>query len=201
MFFLFLIMLLILYILILMSATIKIKIKDLKIELPKQEERIIDNDYEISLNFYIFKKMKIFKLSITKDKLERKELKEQVNKIKSKLKKDKNNFDIKFIDIIKKISIEKANLVLYLGTENAAFTAVTLGIISTILGIILNEKSIFKIVPIYQDRNILNLQFDGIFVLNKIHIIDIIIYVLKTKRRVNKNGRSSNRRAYAYSNE
>ena len=86
-------------------------------------------------------------------------------------------------------------------SENAAFTAVTLGIISTILGIILNEKSIFKIVPIYQDRNILNLQFDGIFVLNKIHIIDIIIYVLKMKRRVNKNGRSSNRRAYAYSNE
>lgn len=201
MFFLFLIMLLILYILILMSATIKIKIKDLKIELPKQKERIIDNGYEISLNFYILKKLKIFKLSITKDKLERKELKEQINKIKSKLKKDKNNFDIKFIDVIKKINIEKANLVLYLGTENATFTAVTLGIISAILGIILNEKSIFKIVPIYQDRNILNLQFDGIFVLNKIHIIDIIIYVLKTKRRVNKNGRSSNRRAYAYSNE
>lgn len=201
MFFLFLIMLLILYILILMSATIKIKIKDLKIELPKQKERIIDNVYEISLNFYILKKLKIFKLSITKDKLERKELKEQINKIKSKLKKDKNNFDIKFVDIIRKISIEKANVVLYLGTENAAFTAVTLGIISTILGIILNEKSIFKIVPIYQDRNILNLQFDGIFVLNKIHTIDIIIYVLKIKRRVNKNGRSSNRRAYAYSNE
>ncbi len=198
MFFLFLIMLLISYILILMSATIKIKIKDLKIELPKQEERIIHNDYEISLNFYILKKIKIFKLSIIKNKLEREELKKQ---IKSKLKKDKNNFDIKFIDVIKKINIEKANLALYFGTENAAFTAVTLGIISTILGIILNEKSIFKIVPIYQDRNILNLQFDGIFVLNKIHIIDIIIYVLKMKRRVNKNGRSSNRRAYAYSNE
>ena len=181
-----------------MSATIKIKIKDLKIELPKQEERIIHNDYEISLNFYILKKIKIFKLSIIKNKLEREELKKQ---IKSKLKKDKNNFDIKFIDVIKKINIEKANLALYFGTENAAFTAVTLGIISTILGIILNEKSIFKIVPIYQDRNILNLQFDGIFVLNKIHIIDIIIYVLKMKRRVNKNGRSSNRRAYAYSNE
>ena len=198
MFFLFLIMLLISYILILMSATIKIKIKDLKIELPKQEERIIHNDYEISLNFYILKKIKIFKLSIIKNKLEREELKKH---IKSKLKKDKNNFDIKFIDVIKKINIEKANLALYFGTENAAFTAVTLGIISTILGIILNEKSIFKIVPIYQDRNILNLQFDGIFVLNKIHIIDIIIYVLKMKRRVNKNGRSSNRRAYAYSNE
>lgn len=198
MFFLFLIMLLISYILILMSATMKIKIKDLKIELPKQEERIIHNDYEISLNFYILKKIKIFKLSIIKNKLEREELKKQ---IKSKLKKDKNNFDIKFIDVIKKINIEKANLALYFGTENAAFTAVTLGIISTILGIILNEKSIFKIVPIYQDRNILNLQFDGIFVLNKIHIIDIIIYVLKMKRRVNKNGRSSNRRAYAYSNE
>lgn len=198
MFFLFLIMLLTSYILILMSATMKIKIKDLKIELPKQEERIIHNDYEISLNFYILKKIKIFKLSIIKNKLEREELKKQ---IKSKLKKDKNNFDIKFIDVIKKINIEKANLALYFGTENAAFTAVTLGIISTILGIILNEKSIFKIVPIYQDRNILNLQFDGIFVLNKIHIIDIIIYVLKMKRRVNKNGRSSNRRAYAYSNE
>ncbi|MCI9064069.1 MAG: DUF2953 domain-containing protein [Clostridia bacterium] len=93
-----------------------------------------------------------------------------------------------------------------MGTEEASLTAILIGLMSSILGIALRnkiqnqDKIKFYTIPVYQDKNFLKIHFNSIFRINMIHII-YIIYILKKKRRVEKNGRTSNRRSYAYSNE
>ena len=49
-----------------------------------------------------------------------------------------------------------------------------------------------------QNKNILKIKFKGIFTFNIVNIMNMIKYI---KRRVDKNGRTSYRRSYAYSNE
>ena len=79
-------------------------------------------------------------------------------------------------------------------------------IISTIISIILARKKIktknqnYQIKPVYNAGNLLNIEFNGIFELNLIHIIKVI-YIINKKESVKKNDRTSNRRAYGYSYE
>ena len=75
-------------------------------------------------------------------------------------------------------------------------TAISVGIISTILGIILKRQK-FEILPVYQEKNVLNVKFNCIFRINLIH------YIYKTilKGRDENERKPSDRRAYAYSNE
>ena len=97
-------------------------------------------------------------------------------------------------------------LEIYVGLENSALTAIEFGAISGILGNILRnkikdiKKQKFKVIPIYENKNFLKIDFDGIFEFNIANIIDILKLLLR-KRRVEENGRTSNRRSYAYSNE
>ena len=63
------------------------------------------------------------------------------------------------------------------------------------------EKYEYKIKPIFGKQNFLKICIDCIINLKMVHIINII-YILKKKRSVNKyDKRTSDRRAYAYSNE
>ena len=93
-----------------------------------------------------------------------------------------------------------------MGTQNAAFTAMIVSFINIITSILVsNNKNkkinyFLKIDPIYQNQNIVNLQFNCIISLKIVNIINII-YILKKKGRVDKNERTSNRRSYAYSYE
>ena len=93
------------------------------------------------------------------------------------------------------IVIIKANLNISLGTEDAATTAISVGVLASILGIILKKQK-FEIMPIYQNKNILNIKLNCIF------RIDLIHYIYKTilKGRDKNERQSSNRRAYANSN-
>ena len=54
--------------------------------------------------------------------------------------------------------------------------------------------------PKYGDENFIDLQFNGIFEIKMIHIINTIC-IEKKKRRVEENERTSNRRSYDYSYE
>ncbi|MBR0427584.1 MAG: DUF2953 domain-containing protein [Clostridia bacterium] len=182
------------------SIDLKLEIENLRIELPKN--KITNKDSKISLKIYILNKIKIAEINLKKIDL-------KSDKVKSRLQKQfkGNKFNLDTIKLLNKVNyiIEKLNLKVYIGTEDAAITAIGVGIGYTIVsnfisGKILGYENIeYEIFPIYQNKNILKLELDSIITLKMENIIDIIKLI--KKGRVDKNGRTSNRRAYAYSNE
>ena len=207
MFFLFL-GLIILFILIIIPTftSIRIKIENIKFSTDKINGRYLNKDYKITINLYFFGKIKYLKIDITKPKMEKVKSKINVDKFERKVVNYEDKFDIGILNFVKqlKLQLQSITLKIYIGTEDAAVTAKCVGTIAGIISVILGKtmkerkQACWDIMPIYQNRNILNIILDCIFNLKMIHII-YTIYVLKRKER--NHGRSSNRRAYAYSNE
>ena len=203
MFFLWLILFFIVLNVLLIFSTLKIEIKNLEYTLPKKYRKL-NNNYELNIKLYILKKIRIAKITINKDS----KINQKILDLEKRIGINKGSFDFRIVEALKKLNIklEKFKLKLYLGTEDAAITAILIGIISSALGIFLRNKlsdennTKFETIPIYNDINFLKIYFNCIFKTNLIHII-YIIYILNTKGKVDKNGRTSNRRAYAYSNE
>lgn len=206
--FFFYIILAIIFILIILTifTTIKIHIENIRYSTDKIQGRHLNKNYKIIIKLYLFEKINYLKLDITKKEMEKDILQINMNKFKQKMIRDKNQFDIKTLKSLKylKVEINEINLEAYIGLEDAAASAILVGGLSSILAIILRRcmekknQNYWKITPIYQNRNLLNISLDCIFSLKLIHII-YTIYVLKKKGV--ENGRTSNRRAYAHSNE
>lgn len=204
--FLFIVLTLILIILLLIYSKIGVEIINLKFS--SQNIRHINKDYKIIIKLYILGKIPVLKLNITKTKLEKLKIKEKIKDFDLKLIEDKNKFDKNFFKAFKKINIgiEKVNLNIELGTENAVLTSIIVPAISTIIAIILRKKvkkfenQTFIINPVYVNQNHINIQLSGIFDIKMNHIINII-YILNKKEGVKKYERTSNRRSYDYSYE
>ncbi len=197
---------LILIIVLLVFSRIRIEVINFKFS--SQTQRHINKDYKVIIKLCILKKIPILKVNITKTKLEKMKIKEKIKNIDFKIIQNKNKFDKNAIKAIKKsnININKINLKLEIGTENATLTSVIVPTISTILAILLSRKienpknQLFIIQPVYINQNLINIVFSGIFEMKMIHIINII-YILNRKKGVNKHERTSNRRSYDYSYE
>lgn len=174
-------------------------------------------DYNIIIQLIILKKFPILEIKFNKNNIIK------IEKIKRKIKNKFETFDFieikknkevkkKILKIIKKlkIDIDKINLNIEIGTENAVLTSFIIPIVATLLTYILknniknnvikSEENKFKIQPIYYNQNLLNILFSGIFEIKMIHIINII-YILRKKEGVKKYERTSNRRTYGYSYE
>ena len=129
--------------------------------------------------------------------------------LETKIIENRKNIDKETIKALKniKIQVEKINLKILIGTENASLTAFIVPVISTIIAITLreqikkyNENQKFLIQPIYINQNLINIECSGIFEIEMIHIINTICIVNK-KRKGDKNERTSNRRSYDYGYE
>lgn len=187
--------------LILMSINVKIEIENLKFIVPKINGRYTNKDSKILLKIYILKKIKIAEINLKKINLNNEKFK---NKIQSQIKQEK--FNINAINFFKNNNyiLEKMNLKIIVGTEDAAITAIAVGIISSLISIFFHNKIFdinkqkYEVLPIYENKSMLKIEFDGIFTFKIANIIGMAKYL---KRRVDKNDRTSNRRAYAYSNE
>ena len=187
--------------LILMSINVKIEIENLKFIVPKINGRYTNKDSKILLKIYILKKIKIAEINLKKINLNNEKFK---NKIQSQIKQEK--FNINAINFFKNNNyiLEKMNLKIIVGTEDAAITAIGVGIIASLISIFFHNKIFdinkqkYEVLPIYENKSILKIEFDGIFTFKIANIIGMAKYL---KRRVDKNDRTSNRRAYAYSNE
>lgn len=174
-------------------------------------------DYNIIIQLIILKKFPIFEIKFNKNNIMK------IEKIKQKIKNKFETFDFteikknkevkkKILKIIKKlkIDIDKINLNIEIGTENAVLTSFIIPIVATLLTYILknniknnvikSEENKFKIKPIYYNQNLLNILFSGIFEIEMIHIINIICILIK-KEGVKEYERTSNRRTYGYSYE
>ena len=92
------------------------------------------------------------------------------------LKKNNKKINLTILEDLK-LEIKNFNLKILIGTEDASFTAILVGIASSIFSILLkklikgNNNNYWEIMPIYQDKNLLKLNLDCIFSLKLIHII------------------------------
>ena len=212
MFFYVLIFLFILLIEILLLSTLKIEIKNLKISTEKDKERFLDDDYKITIILWGGRKIRFFNIEITKEKLEKLKIKDKIriNLDKIDFYKLKENSNIEFRSLRKIMKyipqIEYIDLTANIGLDDAILTSYIVAVVASIIGLLLRKQMTesienrFIINPLYLNKNLLNLELNCIFETKLIHII-YIIYILKRKRRDDKNVRTSNRRSYGYSYE
>lgn len=185
------------------NSKIEIEIKNLDISTLREKGKKINSSYEIFVAFIIFEKWKIIKRKINKTNLKKIKSSKKLKDIDIKLRGNKN-FDIEFENIINDLNLEidKLDMQLEIGIEDAAITAISVGVISSILGIFLRDKITsrdkFEITPIYIQKNFINLKLNCIFRIKIIHYI--INNILKERGKKNER-KSSDRRSYAYSYE
>lgn len=178
-------------ILILIFSKIRIQIEDFKFS--SVNKRHINKDYKAIIKVYILKKIPILKINITKTKLERLKIKEKIRKINFKLIEENPKLDKKVWEAMKEVhtNIKKLDLKIELGTENASLTSIIVGILSTIIAITIRdkmknqEKQKFIVKPIYNNQNLINIEFTVIFEIKMTHIINII-YILNRKEKEEK---------------
>lgn len=208
MFFLLLIIVLLTLLLLIAFSRIKINIENIKFTSYKVEERHLQENYDIEVKLYVLKFLRILKINITKEKLEKLKLENKIKKLEKKLILKDVKFDVNVFDVLKnlKIIFEELNLKVEIGTENSALTSIIFGIVSGIIPFVLRnqikniEKQKIDIKPIYLNQNLLNIELNCIFNIKMIHII-YVMYILNKKRRDEKYVRTSNRRSYGYSYE
>ena len=179
------------------KSELQIQIQNLDISTERIE--IIKKDFNICLGIIIFGKIQILKINIKKIKSRKMDLGAILDRAKRfEGMRNKKEALIGFIRSLKHFRIEIINtdLKVRLGTQDAALTAISAGTIASILGIILRKQK-FEVVPIYKDKNILNIKLNCIFRINLIHYI----YKTISKGRDENERKPSNRRTYAYSNE
>ena len=185
------------YIFLFMISNLKIDIQNLVIEGGTKIE--VKKEYKIKLGIYFLNRIKIFGYTFTSAKLERLKLTKKLHFKKF------GNINYIYNDPIKnlKITIEKLNLNAFIGTEDLLLTTGIIFGISVLIACGLPfiishkyEKNIYyKILPVYRDKNYLNFKLNCIISVKMVHIINII-YTYLQKRRVDKYGGTSNRRAY-----
>lgn len=206
--FLFVLLFVIIVAIILVFSRIQIEIVNFKF--CSQTSRHINKDYKIVVKLSAFGMLPIFKISLTKEKLEEMKVKEKFKNIDFTALEKKVPLDKDWLQIIKKLDIliRNINLHIDIGTENAVLTSIIVPAISTVIAIILRRKvkkfenQIFIMNPVYQNQNLVNIEFSGIFEIKMSHIINIIyIFMKKEKKGVKEYERTSNRGAYGYSYE
>ena len=209
--FLFIMWVILVGVLIIITAKIEVKIIDFVID--SQNKEHIPNRYEIITKFKIFGNIPIIKFTLNKNKLRKiqqsRKMNEKIQKLERDILTNENKVDKKMIKGLKELSkgiyMEKLDLEIEFGTENAFLTSMFVAFFSSILSIIFSrihvrEKNIvYEIEPVYRNENSIKIEISGIFQMKLIHIINTI-YVLKKGGRKNYE-RTSNRRSYDYSYE
>lgn len=192
-------------------STLKISIKGFSASnYDKITKEFAKKDFYVSLNLYLLKKIKIFGIKLNNHKIKRICSKQNIDKVSiDKIKEylpDRKHIvkDIRKLNI--KISELKLNLTI--GTEDVIITSALVYLISVIISIFVPRlikeykegEILYSIIPIYKNKNLYKLDLDCIISVEMVHII-YMIYIILKRKRVDNNGRASNRRTYGYSYE
>lgn len=213
--FLFIFIIFIFFNVMLVFSKIIIEIENLRFT--SHNSKHLNDTYKIIIKVKAFGVIPILKKVYDKNKINdinkkldisKKIKKIDINKIIENLKEDNilnKNLIKKFIKDM--FEIIKIDFKIELGAENAAVTAILIGILSTLISIALRNKITntnlqrYKIIPKYSNYNLINIDISGIFGIKVIHIINIIYVAIKEKKEDNSYGRTSNRKSYGYSYE
>lgn len=167
MFFLFILVIFTILIIAIHTSKIGIDIKNLIIDTDVEEK--INEDGKIYVYLLLFNKIKLFRKNVRS--LPMKDVKFEASDFDIKIFKNKD-IKINYIELIRNIDIDIKNIDLNvkIGTEDAGITAILVGILAGILGIII-KKSKYQILPIYANRNLLKINLNGIFTIYLMHYI------------------------------
>ena len=181
-------------------SNIKLEIKELHIS---NIEKKLKLDFVLNIGVFLFNKFKTINFTIDNMKINNllKSGKIDMKKIKENKAANKD-----ILEALKgsNFKIEYFKLEGYFATFNTALSAVILASINSIIPIIIARKIDGKYINNVEflniSDNVINLNLNCIINLKIVNIINILHY-LKKKGGKENNGKSSDRRTYAYSNE
>ena len=155
------------------TSRIGIEIENLRIDTEKPKGEKINKDSKIFVYLLIFKKIKLFKRDVKNEKIKFRNKEIDLKLIQTK------DLKIDYKQLLQKpeIYIDKIDLNIQLGTQDAALTAILTGIISAGLGVILRKPK-YEIIPIYSNRNFLKIKLDCII---SIHLMQYINKIISNK--------------------
>ncbi len=148
-------------IIIIHTSRVGIEVQNLIIDTEQPQGKKINEESKINVYILIFGKIKIFKNNVKN--MKRPDFKIKNKNIDIKILQDKD-LKINYKSLLKNIDldIEKIDLNAQIGTEDAVLTAILVGIISSILGILI-KKPKYQVIPIYTNKNFIKIRLDGIF--------------------------------------
>ena len=198
----------------LVILTSKLDIRIINLIIDSQSKKHINDRYEIIIKLKIFGNIPILKFTLNKSRLKKikqsRKMNEKVKQLEKDIIQNKNKLDVQIIKGLKEFSkniyMEKLDLEIELGTENAFLTSMLVAIFSSILSIgfskirVREKNIVYEIKPVYKNENSIKIEISGIFQIKLIHIINTI-YVLNKKGGRKNHERTSNRRSYDYSYE
>lgn len=206
--FLFILLIILFLMIVVIFSKIRIEITNFRFD--SQIKRHLNKNYEIKIKWYLFGLLPILTMKISKPKLEKMKIKEKIKQIDFIALEKTPTLNKQIFETIKAMDIGIKNIYLSItiGTESATLTSFLVPIISTVIAIILRkrmrkfENQTFVINPIYQNQNLVKIDFSGIFEIKMRHIISIIYQLIKKgKKGVKEYERASNRGPYDYSYE
>ena len=160
-FFLFILVTLVILAVAIHTSRIGIEVENLIVDTEANKGEKINKESKIYVYLLVFGKIKLFKKDTKNMKPPKFKIKNTDIDIKT-LKGKK--IVINYLEMFKNIDIDikKIDLNMQIGTQDAASTAISVGIVSSILGVII-KKPKYEIIPIYSDRNFIKFKLDGIF--------------------------------------
>lgn len=196
-----LLIILVLFIAIISTANIKIIIQNIRIENIDSALRILniliyEKDDKLKLNFLdylnftlkikllIFSKIPTLSIKLDNIKIKKlllKQIEKEIRKHKD-IVEDKKKAKELSKKIVPLFNLQKTNLRIELGTEDAAFTAIASSIVSIFITMALSyvadvkkyKNYNYKITPIYLNENVFFLQFSCIITSKILHIIKVM---------------------------
>ena len=179
---------------------IKIQVSNFKFEI-SDKGKSINEEFKVIIKFNVFKWLNYFRFTINNDKLKEYNAKQSFDKIIKQIIQDKNSKIKQSKSNKKNLKIERLDLRIDVGIEDAALTAIATGIGATILSFLIgkninkSEEIEWSINPIYNNDNLLKLDLNCIISIKLIHIIKRI-YVMR--KEDDRNARTSNRKNFKY---
>ncbi len=209
----FILIILTLFIVGILFSTLNIRVE--KLYFSNQSLEKLKWNYFIVLELSLFSMIKAIKLRIDPKRVEKilkkRNIKEKVKEINFKQIKQDLPDKEEQVKLMKrlKIKLEEFHFVLELGTKDVLITSAMIAFLSSVLGIAIarvikkyqEEKYEYKMIPVYQNKNIINLNLNCIIQVKMVHIICIIFTLLRKRKEKQKHERTSNRRSYDYSYE
>ncbi len=209
----FILIILTLFIVGILFSTLNIRVE--KLYFSNQSLEKLKWNYFIVLELSLFGMIKAIKLRIDPKRVEKilkkRNIKEKVKEINFKQIKQDLPDKEEQVKLMKrlKIKLEEFHFVLELGTKDVLITSAIIAFLSSALGIAIarvikqykEEKYEYKMIPVYQNKNIINLNLNCIIQVKMVHIICIIFTLLRKRKEKQKHERTSNRRSYDYSYE
>ena len=166
-FFLFILVIFTILMIAIHTSKIGIDIENLIIDTDAEEK--INEDGKIYVYLLLFNKIKLFRKNVRN--IPMKDVKFEASDFDIKIFKNKD-IKINYFELIRNINIDIKNIDLNvnIGTEDEGITAILVGILAGILGIII-KKPKYQILPIYANRNLLKINLNGIFTIYLMHYI------------------------------